>query len=109
MTLWGCAGRDLTFLLVSYGVNAAMTLGLLAYMTRQKAGVAGIWACLLLFQVLLLLLLLLLLVCICLLTRQQGWRFAAGLVCNLDCVSDVLLHKECHIWSCLGSHSTRHM
>ena len=97
MIVWACAGRDLTFLLVSYGVNAAMTLGLLAYMTRQKAGVAGIWACLLLFQVSLLLLLLL--VCICLLARQQGWRFAAGLVCNLDCVSDVLLHKECHIRS----------
>ena len=56
-----CAGRDLTFLLVSYGVNAAITLGLLAYMTRRKAGVAGIWACLLLFQVSLLLSLLLLL------------------------------------------------
>ena len=49
--MYASAGRDLSFLLGSYGINAAVVLSLLAYLTRRQAGVTGIWACLLLFQV----------------------------------------------------------
>ena len=45
------AGRDLSFLLGSYAVNAGLTLGLLWVLTQQSWGVTGIWISLLTFQV----------------------------------------------------------
>ena len=46
-----CAGRDLLYLLGSYAINMSFVLSLLYFFRSQQVGVAGVWGCLLSFQV----------------------------------------------------------
>lgn len=49
--MYGGAGRDLVFLLVSYTFNSAIVLLMLRWFMQRHVGLAGVWACLVSFQV----------------------------------------------------------